>query len=260
MIRFIIDKIQEDVFSRATVVKLIGLLFIFLGWQVATWSLGELAIASPYQTISAFFRMLPGDYFTDNFFVTMKRLFFGVLLGSLLGFFLGIFAGLYDDVRDFLELFIWVLMSVPPVVVTVLAMLWFGMGSTMVVFIVSLMLLPFVYINVLKGMEMVDEKLIEMADIYHYSFIMKLWHLYIPAISSPLLAAMNIVVGNGIRVVVLAELLGAFNGIGFAVGISRSNLEVADLFAWVLATLLVVAFFQYIVLKPAQEYFLRWKT
>lgn len=260
MIRFIVERVKGKLFSRATVVKLIGMFFILLGWQIATWSLGELAIASPYQTVSAFFRMLPGEYFTDNFFITIKRLFFGVGIGSLIGFSLGILAGIYDDVRNFLELFIWILMSVPPVVVTVLAMLWFGMGSIMVVFIVSLMLLPFVYINVLKGMELVDERLLEMTEIYQYTFLMKLYHLYIPAISAPLLAAMNIVFGNGVRVVVLAELLGAFNGIGYAVGISRSNLEVADLFAWVLATLLVVAFFQYIVLKPAQEYFLRWRT
>lgn len=260
MIRFIVEKIKESIFSRATVVRLIGAVFILIGWQIATWSLGELAIASPYRTFAAFYHMVPSEFFTDNFFITMKRLFFGVGIGSLVGFSLGIFAGLYDDVRSFLELFIWILMSVPPVVVTVLAMLWFGMGSTMVVFIVSLMLLPFVYINVLKGMELVDERLLEMTNIYHYPFMMKLYHLYIPAISAPLLAAMTIVFGNGIRVVVLAELLGAFNGIGYAVGISRSNLEVADLFAWVLATLLVVAFFQYVVLKPVQEYFLRWKT
>lgn len=260
MILFIIERIKEALFSRATVVRLIGVVVILIGWQAATWSLGELAIASPYQTITTFFTMVPGDYFTDNFFITMKRLFIGVGIGSLIGFSLGILAGLYDDVKNFLEMFIWILMSVPPVVVTVLAMLWFGMGSNMVVFIVSLMLLPFVYINVLKGMELVDETLIEMSEIYHYSFTMKLFHLYIPAISAPLLAAMNIVFGNGIRVVVLAELLGAFDGIGYAIGISRSNLEVAELFSWVLATLLIVAFFQYILLKPAQEYFLRWKV
>jgi NitT/TauT family transport system permease protein len=260
MIRFILNKIKEDVFSRATVVKLIGLLFILLSWQAATWSLGELAIASPYQTIASFLKMLTGDYFIDNFLITLRRLFFGIGIGSLVGFFLGILAGIYDDVKHFLELFIWILMSVPPVVVTVLAMLWFGMGSTMVIFIASLMLIPFVYINVIKGMELIDENLTEMSDIYRYRFLMKLWHLYIPAISAPLLAAMNIVIGNGIRVVVLAELLGALDGIGYAISITRSNLEVAELFAWVLATLLIVAFFQYIILKPMQEYFLRWKN
>lgn len=259
MINFIIERIWTDLFCRSTAIKLIGLACLLLLWQLATWSLGELAIASPGQTFRAFFRILPSQFFAENFLVTLKRLFLGAGIGSLAGFLLGILAGLYRDVRDFLELFIWILMSVPPVVVTVLGMLWFGMGSYMVVFIVALMLVPFVYISVVKGMELVDEKLIEMSDIYQYRFSMKLWHLYVPAISAPLLAAMNIVVGNGIRVVVLAELLGALDGIGYAVGITRSNLEVAELFAWVLATLLIVAFFQYIILKPAQTYFLRWK-
>lgn len=260
MIRYILDKIRKDIFSRGTLFKLIGLLFILCCWQAATWSLGQLAIASPYQTFVAFFSMSLSDYFQDNFLITLRRLFFGIGIGSLVGFFLGISAGLYEDVKNFLELFIWILMSIPPVVVTVLAMLWFGMGSTMVVFIASLMLMPFVYINVIKGMELIDENLMEMTDIYRYSFLMKLWHLYIPAISAPLLAAMSIVTSNGVRVVVLAELLGALDGIGYAISITRSNLEVAELFAWVLATLLVVAFFQYVALKPLQEYFLRWKT
>ncbi len=260
MIRFISNKIKTSLLSRATCFKVLGMLAVLCLWQITTMTLGEIAVASPYQTFLAFSQLLTGDHFQSNFIVTLKRLFFGIGIGSLVGFSLGIIAGLYEDVKNFLELFIWVVMTVPPVVVTVLAMLWFGMGSSMVVFIAALMLMPFVYISVTEGMALIDENLAEMSEIYRYSFPMKLWHLYIPAISAPLLAALNIVLSNGIRVVVLAELLGALDGIGYAISITRSNLEVAELFAWVVATLLLVSFFQYIVFKPIQEYFLRWKN
>ncbi len=260
MIRFISNKIRTSLLSRAVCFKVLGLLAVLCLWQLTTMTLGEIAVASPYQTGLAFFHLLGGDHFQGHFIVTLKRLFFGIGIGSLVGFALGIAAGLYEDIKNFLELFIWIVMTVPPVVVTVLAMLWFGMGSSMVVFIAALMLMPFVYISVTEGMALIDENLAEMSEIYRYSFSMKLWHLYIPAISAPLLAALNIVLSNGIRVVVLAELLGALDGIGYAISITRSNLEVAELFAWVVATLLLVSFFQYIVFKPIQEYFLRWKN
>lgn len=236
----------------------VGAFALIVFWQILSVFMHEIVVASPVATFKALFRMSGSSYHLDSFLLTLKRLGMGIVIGCLAGFGLGIAAGLNRFVKDVLEPLSWVLMSIPPVIVTMIAMLWFGIGSFMVVFIASLLIAPFVYINTVKGMEMVDDRLIEMADVYGFSLFMKLRHVYLPAIVSPVLAGMTIVMGSGVRVVVLAELLGANDGVGFSVAAARSSLMIDELFAWAVATLIVAAFLEYAVLKPVQDYLLRW--
>lgn len=237
---------------------LIGALLVLAAWGTLSFFLHEIVVASPANTFKAIVRMLQTPEFYNSFLVTLGRLMTGIFIGCLFGFVLGILSGLNSIIKNLLEPAVWTLMSIPPVIVTMLAMLWFGMGSMMVNFIASLLLSPFVYINTLKGMELVDTNIIEMARVYKYSFVMRLRYIYIPAISAPLFAGMIIVMGGGIRIVVLAELLGANDGIGFSVGMARSSLMIDELFAWAVVTLCIAAALEYGVLRPVQNRALRW--
>ncbi|ADD68942.1 binding-protein-dependent transport systems inner membrane component [Denitrovibrio acetiphilus DSM 12809] len=253
------DRIYRIV-SEKWVSTSVGVLALIVCWQVLSLFLHEIVVASPSDTLISLIRLLSDDEFYHSLFLTVYRLFAGILAGSMAGLILGIAAGLNNTLKNILEPFGWVLMSIPPVIVTMLAMLWFGMGSFMVIFIASLLLVPFVYFNALKGMEMVDDNLLSMAKLYKYNFFMLLRHIYLPAISSHVLAGMTIVMGSGIRVVVLAELLGASDGIGFEVVTARSSIEVESIFAWAVVTLLIAACLEYVVLNPIQKRILRWKT
>ena len=58
----------------------------------------------------------------------------------------------------------------------------------------------------------------------------------------------------------MAELLGSDDGISFAMAMTRFNLDIADLFAWILVSLIVVIIVEFIIIKPVQKYMLRWRT
>lgn len=238
----------------------IGFMLLLAGWQVLSSNMHEILLASPVQAATALWRMMGTLYFDEHFWITLKRISLGIVLGGLVGFILGIAAGLHEDIKNILEPLRWMLMSIPPVVVVVLAMLWFGMGSTMVVFLISVLVAPSIYINTARGLEMIDKTLVEMARLYKFNFFMLLKHVYTPAIIGPLSAAVVLVTCQGGRVVVMAELLGANDGIGYALGVTRSNLEIPELFAWVLTSLIIVAVFEFILFRPVQNYFMRWKT
>lgn len=245
--------------SRERILTVLGFLFLLTGWQVLSLNMHEIILASPVQAISALWGMLGTPYLTDNFLLTLKRISTGIVIGGLTGFILGLAAGLNRDIKCLLEPLRWLIMSVPPIIVVVLAMLWFGMGSTMAIFIVAVLVSPNVYINTAKGIEMVDKTLVEMSHLYKFNLFMLIKHVYTPAIIGPLSAAVVLVTCQGARVVVMAELLGANDGIGYALGVTRSNLEIPQLFAWVLTSLAIVAVFEFILFRPVQNHFMRWK-
>ncbi|MCY1417868.1 putative aliphatic sulfonates transport permease protein SsuC [compost metagenome] len=190
---------------------------------------------------------------------SLLRIGLGVGLGCLLGFCLGLMAGLDARLRGLLEPLRWLLMATPPVVVVVLAMLWFGLGSAMVVFISVLMLAPGMYVNTVKGMLMVDRDLLEMAQVYRFGAWQKLRHLYVPALTAPLGAALLIATCGGVRLVVMAEVLGAESGAGFALANARSTFDSAGLYAWTLLILLLVAGLEFALLQPLQRRMGRWQ-
>ena len=237
----------------------LGFLLLLGGWQLLALFTHDILVASPAQAVSALGEMIQTAHFRQHFWVTLKRIFSGILFGGASGFALGITAGLNRDIRNLLNPFRWIMLSISPVVVVVVAMLWFGMGSTMVVFIASVLILPIVYVNTVKGIEMVDATLVEMAHLYRFSLFMRILDLYTPAIIGPLSAAMVLVICMGVRVVLLAELMGANDGIGYAVGATRTNLDTPGLFAWIMVSLGMVSVLEFCLLRPVEKHFRKWQ-
>jgi NitT/TauT family transport system permease protein len=238
----------------------LGLLLLLGGWQLLSFLTHDILVASPAQTVASLWDMLSTDYFREHSLVTLKRIFIGILFGGMGGFVLGVTAGLNRDIRNLLNPLRWIMLSISPVVVVVLAMLWFGMGSTMVIFIASVLIMPIVYVNTVKGIEMVDAALVEMAQLYRFSLFMRIRDLYTPAIIGPLSAAMVLVICMGVRVVLLAELMGANDGIGYAVGTTRTDLDTPRLFAWILVSLAMVSVLEFCLLRPVEKHFRKWQS
>ncbi len=259
-IKQIITDILNYFSSKKFVFSILGI-FLLLGmWQIASLTMHEIMIASPSKAFTSLFKMFENNRFWDACFITAQRMALGILLGGMVGFILGVIAGLNENIKNLLEPTRWMIMSISPVIVVSIAMMWFGMGTEMVVSIAAFLLSPIVYVNTIKGIEMVDEKIIEMANVYNFSIIQKLRHIYIPALIGPLSAAMTIVVTAGMRMIVLAEVLGTNSGIGYEFSFSKTEMNTPQVFAWVIVTLVFVGIAEYLIFKPIENYLLRWRN
>jgi NitT/TauT family transport system permease protein len=250
----------EPAFSRKALLYLIGLALLAGVWQAASLFMPSIIISPPLEAVQALFSMVGDPVFIfDHFLVSLERILTGVLLGSAAGFILGIIAGLFREVKYVLDPLRWLLMSIPAVVVVVVAMLWFGMGSTMVIFISSVFLTPVVYVSAVEGMEELDGDILEMAQVYRFPLLMKIRNIYLPSITAPLCSALVVVVCNGVRVAILAEVMGGNEGIGFRLAYARVNLNIPDVFSCVLLCLILVGVLEFLLLRPLQNYLLRWR-
>ncbi len=259
-----VNKITADLLdylkSKEFVFSVLGI-FLLLGlWQLASLTMHEIMIASPVKAFVALLEMFKNQRFWEACSITAQRMALGILLGGTVGFVLGVFAGLNENVKNLLEPTRWMIMSISPVIVVSIAMMWFGMGTEMVVAIAAFLLSPIVYVNTIKGIEMVDEKIVEMANVYNFSLMQKLRHIYIPALVGPLSAAMTIVVTAGMRMIVLAEVLGTNSGIGYEFSFAKTDMNTPQVFAWVIVTLVFVGIAEYMIFKPVENYLLRWRN
>lgn len=238
---------------------LLSLTSLLALWQILANQLNPMILASPWQTLMKLSELILTVDFWQQFLVTLNRLLYALSIACSIGFILGLIAGRHAWLKFYLAPFRWLLMSIPPVIIVLLAMLWFGMGSTMVVFITVLLLTPTIYINTQKSVEQIDNHWFELAQVYQFSWYQRLSKIYIPAISGSLCATLIIVCCSGVRIIVLAEVLGAHQGIGFELANASSNFDTAELYAWVTVSLSIVAFMELVLLKPIQYYLLRWR-
>ena len=242
-----------------SIFRLVGVLLLIMAWHVASRHCSGLVVASPWETATAAIRLMTDTSFLIHHFgVSLKRISLALALGIFTGGALGVLCGFLPPLRLMLEPLRWMLMTIPGVVIVVVFMLWFGMGDFMVISITACTIAPVVFVNVSQAMASVDKSLMEMAEIYRFTLAMKLRRIYAMTVAGPFFSATVIAAGNGIRVVVLAEVLGANNGIGHSLAISRTNLDTPELYALALISMSIVGGMEFFLLKPLKRKYL-WR-
>jgi NitT/TauT family transport system permease protein len=215
----------------------LGVAAILVGWQLVSLVVNPAIMASP----------------------ALKRLVIGLAVGAAVGWVLGVFAGLGPRLRSFLEPLRWVGMTIPAVIIAVLAGLWFGLGDFTVIFMVAVIVTPTMYVNTLAGVLAIDPRLVEMGKVYRFSRRLLLTEVYLPGIGSPVMAGLTLATGIAVRAVVLAEVLGAMDGIGHSFARANSFLDTPELFAWIVVLLALMGILEFGVLRPLRRRVMRWR-
>lgn len=237
-----------------------GVLAIFALWQLLSVVMHDVIIASPWDTIHALFDLARSGTLWIQLLITLRRLVVSLLIGSSIGLSLGLLAGISSGMHSFLEPIRWVTMTLPAIVIAVLGMLWFGMGGRQAIFLVSFIVAPIVYINTVNGVLGIDTQLLEMGRTYRFSRRLFLSQVYLPGIALPIASGLTLAAGIGVRGIILAELLGAFDGVGHGFSRAWTHLNTPELFAWVVSALALMAVLEFGFLKPVRRHLGRWKA
>jgi NitT/TauT family transport system permease protein len=237
----------------------LGVVALLVAWELVSLWVNPIFVASPLDAAKALGRLAADGTLWIQLLITLKRLVIGLAIGAGLGWVVGMAAGLEARVRSFLEPLRWVGMTIPAVIIAVMAMLWFGLGDFTVIFVVALIVAPSMYVNTVAGVLAIDPRLVELGRVYRYTRRLLLTEIYLPGAASPALAGLTLAVGIGVRAVILAEVLGAASGIGHSFDRAKSFLEMPELYAWIVVLLALMACLEFGVLRPLRKRVLRWR-
>ncbi len=237
----------------------LGTATILAGWQLLSSVVSPAILASPVDTAQALGTLARSGTLWTQLLITLRRLAIGLGIGVGAGLVTGVLAGLHPRLRSFLEPVRWVGMTTPAVIIAVLAMLWFGLGDRSVIFIVAVIVGPVMFVNTVAGVLAVDSRLVEMAGVYRFPRRLLLSEVYVPGIGSEVIAGLTLATGIAIRAVVLGEVLGAMDGIGYSFSRAMSYLDTPELFAWVVVLLGLMGALDFGVLRPLERRVMRWR-
>jgi len=219
--------------TSSTRIKAASTLLLLLIWQVAaSWVGRPILLPSPYAVWGAIRASALREDFFPSIFATLGRFGIGFGIAFIAAFMLGLLAGRFQATEAALAPFVQLVRSIPTVAVILLVMVWLHSERAPIA-VGVLMAFPVLYFNVIEGVRSVDRKLLEMAKVYRLSSLTVFWKLYVPSMSSYVMAGVLSATGIGLKMVIAAEVFSQPSlGIGTRFQMARMGLDTAGLFGW----------------------------
>lgn len=176
----------------------------------------------------------------DFILVTVARVVVALVISFAIGVLLAMLMYWSDRVERYTMPLVKLLMAVPVLCWILFAVLWFKYREIRIAFILIVVCAPIFVIDVLDGMHGVRRDLRDMVRALRPNprqFFMK---LILPATIPSILTSWKVNLSLAIRVVTMAELVGATSGIGYALMQANETFSIADVFAWTIVLVVIL--------------------
>ncbi len=233
--------------------------FVLL-WQVLAWWLQSRALPGPLAVVGTLLEQLFNGQLLFHLGVTLLRVIASFVLAMLVGVALGILMGSRPLWNELLDVLIILALNIPALVTIILCYIWLGLGETAAVLAVALNKIPTVVVTVREGARAVDQDLLQVAQVYRLDRWQTFSKVYVPQLYPYLFASAR----NGLaliwKIVLVVELLGRSNGVGFQLGNYFHFFDIKGILAYTLAFALIVLALEKWGLRPLERHLNRWRA
>lgn len=191
------------------------------------WTVAQNVVAvltMNYQT-----RWLYGPSVYEHLASSAARALIGFSLAAAIAIPLGILVGWSKTLREFIDPVIRAFYPIPGIAWIPLAILWFGLGNTAVIFVVLLAEFFPLYFNTEAGVRNINPVLIDAGRCYGAKNFTLLRRVILPAAIPYIITGMRIALGGAWRMIVAGEMLASQAGIGSILTEARYQFRAADL-------------------------------
>ncbi|MEE3627634.1 ABC transporter permease subunit [Nitrospirillum sp. BR 11752] len=246
--------------GRAWLVRALSILVLLLLWEGA----GRLAaspLAPPASTVLATLaREVASGALPHHVGITLARVAASFLLAMVAGTALGLAMGWWRTVDLWLDSALLLLLNLPALVLIVLLYVWFGLTEAAAIAAVALNKLPTTAVTVREGVRALDRDLLEMGGAFRFGRAATLRHVVLPQLQPYLFAATRSGLALIWKIVLVVELLGRSDGVGFQIQVYFQLFDVAQILAYSLAFILIVQIIEWAVFQPLERWATRWKA
>lgn len=231
----------------------------FLFWEVMALIVQHRHLPGPSVVFASMWRELMSGALLYHIGMTLYRVAIAFTLAMLIGSAIGIALGRNAGADRFFDTWLILFLNLPALVVIILCYVWFGRTEVAAILAVAINKIPNAAIVVREGARSLSRDLAEMAHMYNFGPWRTLRHVTLPQLAPFFLAAAR----NGLslvwKIVLVVELLGRSDGVGFQLGVYFHMFDVAMILAYALAFIFVVQVIEFGILQPISARVTRWR-
>jgi NitT/TauT family transport system permease protein len=241
------------------VLRLGSLVLLLALWFVGAKFAGPRLLPTPQDVGFALVTEARSGALAFNLGVTLARVFAAFSIAMILGTVFGLVMGRSQTADRIGDPWLVLLLNLPALVIIVLAYIWAGLTETAALAAVVLNKLPLATVTVREGARALDRSLDEMARVFRIGRWKRLRHVILPQLSPYLAAASRSGLSLVWKIVLIVELLGRPNGVGFEIGTAFQLFDVTKILAYALAFVAVMLAIETFVVQPFERHAVRWR-
>ena len=244
---------------RSSLAAIVSIGLLLISWQLASFFLPEFIVPGLQLIGLEFVKMFEEGTLIRDSLLTLIRVMLGLIGGFVFGGALGLLMGIAKKSENYLMPLINFVMGVPALSWTLIVILWFRGTETRIFALMLAVSFPVFAHSILDAVKGVSQELLEMTLAFRPTRGQVLRLLILPSIVPSILTAWKVSIGFAVRVVIVAELVGASTGVGYRMVQQQSLLNMSGVLAWTLILVFMGLALQGLITK-SEQHFLRWRT
>ena len=232
-------------------------IFLALWWAMHAWNANPLQLPSPLKVLQAVWGLVEGGELLEHAAISSGRLGIALVIAVLLAVPLGFAMGLSRTLDAYVDPLVELLRPISGIAWIPLGLFIFGIGGTLPVFIMVYVAFFPLLLNSVAGVRQVDKKLVAAARTMGIHRVALLRHVIVPAALPTVMVGLRLAFAGAWAAIVAAELIGAPNGLGFAIEWYRQLLMTPKVFAFILV-IGVVGYLCDLLLRTLQHVLTPW--
>jgi NitT/TauT family transport system permease protein len=235
------------------------LLFWELSARIATDLFQYRYLPGPSTVAEVMLRELRTGDLAYHISITLRRVAITFVVSMLIGIAIGIALGRVKWADQFFDGWLIFFLNLPALVIICLCYVWFGREELAAIIAVSINKIPNVAVLVREGARSLSKDLAEMAHMYSFGWWKTMRHVTLPQLAPFFMAAARSGLSLVWKIVLVVELLGRSNGVGFQLGVFFQTFDVAAMLAYSISFIIVVQLIETCILQPISSRVSRWR-
>ena len=238
---------------------LLSLLAFLALWHGSALYINNHTLPTPAAVALVFWQACVSGQLPFHLGVTLLRLLVSFSIAMLLGSAIGIALGRHKKLDAFFDNWLVIFLNVPALVTIILCYVWFGLIESAAILAVVINKLPSVIVTIREGARSLDQDLLDMARCFGFSRRKTLIHVIWPQLHPFVMAATRSGLALIWKIILVVELLGRSNGMGYQLHLFFQMFDVASILAYTIAFVGVIQLIELSILKPLDRKALRWR-
>ena len=234
------------------------LIFLFL-WYIASNFFDSSLLPGPTEVSEKIMSEIESNELYFHTLVTLKRVFISFIIAMIIGAVIGIFMGRRELLNTFFDDWLVLGLNIPALVIIILCYVWFGLNEVAAILAVSINKIPMVAVILREGARSIEKEYIEVAKFYNISKTKLVSKVILPQLYPYLMSAARSGLSLIWKIVLVVELLGRSNGIGFKLYGFFQFFDISGILAYTLSFVFVILIVEFIFVRPLEKKLTKWR-
>ncbi len=239
--------------------RLISLGLFFALWQLGATALGSHYLPAPLAVWATLVNEARAGELAFNLAATAARVLASFTLAMIFGSIFGLILGRAPALDRLFDPWLVILLNTPALVIIMFAYIWGGLNESSALAAIVLNKLPNAMVTMREGARALDSRLDEMAQVFSVSRWKRWRHVLAPQLAPFLAASARSGLSLVWKIVLVVELLGRPNGVGFKMGLAFQLFDLPLLLAYALPFVALMILVETFVLRPAERSASWWR-